>query len=280
MNELEKKLKKYKKLKNFFDILGILMLFILPLLRVQEAYGGILIFAVLTIVLIIAVYYNKARIKQIKKEMQNNSFLILENEIEKNYTKLNIPVGEFENLEKELKNIAYDKYYIEDDCYESYEIIERRYIGNKRLNIKDVSAFRRKDHNIVLMTFEEEEKDFADMDKNAKITIVNYVFIANMNKNLRMHINVDESRMSDTNFDEMYYDNEELIKENETGNYYYKVTSKEKEILVDLYNKFKLNNSIVMKDEKLYIRIETLNDYTDILNVLELFMKEFELFIK
>lgn len=280
MNELEKKLKKYQKIKNFFDILGILMLCILPILRVQEAYDGILIFTVLTIVLIIAVYYNKARIKQIKKEIQNNSFLILENEIEKNYTKINIPVEEFENLEKELKNIAYDKYYIEDNCYESYEIIEKRYIDNKRLNIKDISAFRRKGHNIFLMTFEEEEEDFSDMDKNAKITIVNYVFIVNMNKNLRMHINVDESRMSDTNFDEMYYDNEELIKENETVNYYYKVTQKEKEILVDLYNKFKLNNSIVMKNEKLYIRIETLNDYTDVLNVLELFMKEFELFIK
>lgn len=195
------------------------------------------------------------------------------------------PEDTIPNLTEEEIDLADEIPGNEEDYVEGYEEFEHQDLKFPQIDLKYVTEFERRDNKIYMMSFEE-NRETEKSNMNYEISVfTNYVFVFNAKEPVRLHINTEKEIESTENFEDIYLNNEEIIKNEtyEAGNKFFKLNDDDKQFLVDLYNETKLENSIVMKDGKIYIRVAIKEENAkedDYLKISKFFMEIFERFTK
>lgn len=195
------------------------------------------------------------------------------------------PEDTLPNLTEEEMDLADEIPGNEEDYVEGYEEFEHQDLKLPEIDLKYVTEFKRKDNKIYMMSFEENREIQKNSTNYVISAFTNYVFVFDAKEPVRLHINTRKQIKDAEKFEDIYLNNEEIIKNEtyETGNNFLELDDDNKQFLVDLYNKSKLENSIVIKDGKIYIRIAIKDDeskYDDYLNISRFFIEIFERFTK
>lgn len=180
------------------------------------------------------------------------------------------------NITEEEFDQAYEIPGKEEDYVEGYEEFNKpKDLKLPKIKLKYVTEFARKGNTIYLMSFEETR-----ILKNYEEKFTNYVLVSDIDSKVRLHIQSDPFEEVLEDFDDIYYDYEKIIKAEtyEAGNTFLKLNDEDKKFLVNLYNETKLENSIVIKDGKLYIRVVILQKEDSYKNIAKFLMEVFERF--
>lgn len=147
----------------------------------------------------------------------------------------------------------------EKDYVDGYEeFLENKDIEYDNVDLKYIAEFKRKDNIAELVSYEEYCIK-TSKGKNYYDKYNYYVIIVNIKNSNRLHICTNIKSLKN-DFENRFYDYKETIESNtyEISPKFEKLSEQDKKFLIEIYEEYGLEFSVVLKENRLYIQVKVL----------------------